>query len=192
MSAKALELFEKSGAILKGHFLLTSGLHSPVYWEKFRVLQFPEFTEQLCGMIANHFRGQGVEMVAGPTTGGVILAHEVARQMGVQSIFAEKEGEERIFRRGFSVEPDARVLVVDDVLTTGGSVHEVISAVKKMGGRVIGVGVLVDRSEHTLDFGVPLFSCHRAETITYKPDECPLCAAQVPLTQPGSSQKTTK
>ena len=192
MSAKALELFEKSGAILKGHFLLTSGLHSPVYWEKFRVLQFPEFTEQLCGMIANHFRGQGVEMVAGPTTGGVILAHEVARQMGVQSIFAEKEGEERIFRRGFSVEPDARVLVVDDVLTTGGSVHEVISAVKKMGGRVIGVGVLVDRSEHTLDFDVPLFSCHRAETITYKPDECPLCAAQVPLTKPGSSQKTTK
>ena len=188
----AEEIFEKSGAILKGHFLLASGLHSPVYWEKFRVLQFPRFTEQLCGMIASHFRGQGVQIVAGPTTGGVILAHEVARQLGIQSIFAEKEGDERTFRRGFSIDPGATVLVVDDVLTTGGSVYEVIAAVEKIGGRVIGVGVLVDRSQQKIDFGVPLFRCHRAETITYQPEECPLCAEKIPLVKPGTSQPSSK
>ena len=188
----AEEIFEKSGAILKGHFLLASGLHSPVYWEKFRVLQFPRFTEQLCGMIASHFRGQGVQIVAGPTTGGVILAHEIARQIGIQSIFAEKEGDERTFRRGFSIDPGATVLVVDDVLTTGGSVYEVIAAVEKIGGRVIGVGVLVDRSQQKIDFGVPLFSCHRAETITYRPEECPLCTEKIPLVKPGTSLPASK
>lgn len=188
----AEEIFEKSGAILKGHFLLASGLHSPVYWEKFRVLQFPKFTEQLCGMIASRFREHGVQIVAGPTTGGVILAHEVARQLGIQSIFAEKEGDERTFRRGFSIDPGATVLVVDDVLTTGGSVYEVIAAVKKIGGKVIGVGVLVDRSQQKIDFGVPLFSCHRAETITYQPEECPLCTEKILLVKPGTSQSSSK
>ncbi len=184
----AEQIFEKSGAILKGHFLLTSGLHSPIYWEKFRVLQFPSYTEQLCHLIATHFQKQGVQVVAGPTTGGVILAHETARQLGVQSIFAEKEGSsERIFRRGFSINPGSRVLVVDDILTTGGSVREVITAVNKLGGKVIGIGVLVDRSDHKIDFDVPFFSCHRSETITYTPQECPLCAAQIPLVKPGSS-----
>ena len=183
------EIFEKSGAILRGHFLLTSGLHSPVYWEKFRVLQFPNYTEQLCHLIATHFQKQGVQVVAGPTIGGVILAHEVARQLGVQSIFAEKEGSsERIFRRGFSINPGTRVLVVDDILTTGGSIREVMTAVNKIGSKVIGIGVLVDRSAGKIDFGVPLFSCHRSETITYTPQDCPLCAAQVPLAKPGSSQ----
>ena len=189
MASKAEELFEKSGAILRGHFLLTSGLHSPVYWEKFRVLQFPAYTEQLCGMIAERFRNDGIQVVAGPTTGGVILAHEVARQLGVQSIFAEKEGEERVFRRGFSIEPGARVLVVDDVLTTGGSVLEVLTAVRKISGVVAGVGVLVDRSQSEFDFGFPLFSCHRAETVTYSPGDCPLCSQKLPLVKPGSSQK---
>ena len=98
----AKEIFEQAGAKLNGHFLLTSGLHSPVYWEKFRVLQFPNYTEQLCRMIADHFRSQNVQVVAGPTTGGIILAFEVARQLGVRGIFAEKEGEERSFRRASS------------------------------------------------------------------------------------------
>ncbi|MFC1941642.1 orotate phosphoribosyltransferase [Chloroflexota bacterium] len=189
MTDSAEEIFEKSGAVLKGHFLLTSGLHSPVYWEKFQVLQFPNCTEQLCGMIADYFRGRGIQAVAGPTTGGIILAHEVARQLGVRSIFAEKESSgERTFRRGFSIDPQEKVLVVDDILTTGGSVYEVISAVTKRGGNVVGVGVLVDRSSQKIEFGVPLFSCHRSETTTYKPEDCPLCAAGVPLVKPGSSQ----
>ncbi|MFQ6121781.1 MAG: orotate phosphoribosyltransferase [Dehalococcoidales bacterium] len=183
------QIFQKSGALLKGHFLLTSGLHSPIYWEKFRVLQFPNYTEQLCGMIANHFKEQRIQVVAGPTTGGIILAYEVARQLGVRSLFAEKEGEERVFRRGFSIDPGERILIVDDILTTGGSIRETMAAVTKLGGKVIGVGVLVDRSEQKLEFGVPLFSCHRALTPTYTPQDCPLCAAKIPLTKPGSSQQ---
>jgi len=183
------EIFEKSGAVLRGHFLLASGLHSPVYWEKFQVLQFPSYTEQLCGMIADHFRGQGIRVVAGPTTGGVILAHEVARQLGVRSIFAEKESAGgRAFRRGFQIDPGEQVLVVDDILTTGGSIREVMAAVDRRGGRVSGIGVLVDRYPQKVDFGVPLFSCHRSETITYAPEACPLCADGIPLVKPGSSQ----
>ena len=127
-------------------------------------------------------------MVAGPTTGGIILAFEVAKQLGVRGIFAEKVGNnERAFRRGFDIDPGERVLIVDDILTTGSSVREVIEAVTKKGGKIIGISVLVDRSEEGIDFGVPLFSCHRAATITYTPQDCPLCATQVPLVKPGSS-----
>ena len=184
----AEEIFEKSGAILKGHFLLASGLHSPVYWEKCQVLQFPNYTEQLCRMISAHFSKQGIQVVAGPTTGGIILAFEVARQLAVRGIFAEKGGAAgRAFRRGFSIDSGKRVLIVDDILTTGNSIREVTDAVTKQGGVVVGVGVLVDRSEQKVDFRVPLFSCHRARIVTYTPENCPLCAAQTPLVKPGSS-----
>lgn len=183
------QMFEKSGAVLKGHFLLTSGLHSPVYWEKVRVIQFPEYTEKLCAMIADHYREAGATVVAGPTTPGIILAYETARQLGVRGIFAEKdEAGGRIFRRGFHIDPGEKVLVVDDVMTTGGSVREVIAAVKKLEGNVIGVGVLVLRYAQEPDFGVPFYSCHRTEVVTYLPDKCPLCAAGIPLVKPGSSK----
>jgi orotate phosphoribosyltransferase len=164
-----------------------------VYWEKFRVLQFPNYTEQLCRIISAHFAGQGIEVVAGPTTGGIILAHEVARQLGVRGIFAEREGDnQRAFKRGFGVSPDEKVLVVDDVLTTGKSVREVLSLVNEQGGKVTGIGVLVDRSDQEYDFGHPLFSCLRSVTPTYKPQECPLCVDEVPLVKPGSSQAQDK
>ncbi len=183
------EIFQKSGAILKGHFLLTSGLHSPIYWEKFQVLQSPSYTEQLCRIIATHFHKQNIQVVAGPTTGGIILAFEVARQLGVRGIFAEREGAtERTFRRGFSISPGERVLIVDDILTTGSSIHQVMAVVTKQGGIVIGIGVLVDRSEPEVEFSVPLFSCLRSITPTYTPQDCPLCAAHIPLVKPGSSQ----
>ena len=190
MTDSVEEMFEKSGAVLKGHFLLTSGLHSPVYWEKFQVLQFPEYTEQLCRIIADHFREQDIQVVAGPTTGGIILAYEVARQLGVRGIFAEKESNgERAFRRGFYIEPGERVLIVDDIFTKGGSIREVIEAVKKLKGDIIGIGVMVDRSPQKVEFGIPFFSCLRAEAITYQPDECPLCADGIPLVKPGSSRQ---
>lgn len=185
MSDEVIKIFKDAGAILEGHFLLTSGLHSPVYWEKFRVLQYPHHTERLCRLISEHFRKDAIQVVAGPTTGGSILAFEVARQLGVKSIFAEKEGDTRIFRRGFTINPGERVLVVDDILTTGGSIAEVIEAVRRLNGNVVGIGVLVDRSEQQKDFGVPLFSCLRAATVTYKPDACPLCASGVPLVRLG-------
>jgi len=180
-----LKLFKMSGAIKEGHFLLTSGLHSPVYWEKFRILQHPEYTEKLCRLIVQHFKDKKVELVAGPTTGGIILAFETARQLGVRCIFAEKMGETRAFRRDFDIAPEEKTLIVDDILTTGGSIKETINAANKLGGVVIGVGVLVDRSSEKIDLGVPLFSCIRAPTIVYPPGECPLCAANIPLVKPG-------
>ena len=183
------EIFRKSGAILKGHFLLASGLHSPIYWEKFRVLQFPNYTQQLCHLIASHFNQQKIQVVAGPTTGGIILAFEVARQLGVRGIFAEKKGDARAFKRGFSINPGERVLIVDDILTTGKSIREVMAAVAEQGGIVVGIGVLVDRSEQELDFGVPLFSCLRSVTPAYAPQDCPLCADGIPLVKPGGSQE---
>jgi orotate phosphoribosyltransferase len=189
MTESVGKIFEKTGAVLKGHFLLSSGLHSPVYWEKFQVLQYPEYTEKLCRMIAGHFKKSRVQVVVGPTTGGVILAYEVGRQLGVRGIFAEKgESGGREFRRGFRIAPGERVLIVDDVMTAGGSLRDTVDAVRKMGGDIAGIGILVDRSPEKLDFGVPLFSCHRAEVIAYQPQQCPLCAAGVPLVKPGSSQ----
>jgi orotate phosphoribosyltransferase len=185
MSNEIIQIFKDAEAILEGHFLLTSGLHSPVYWEKFHVLQYPHYTLKLCRLIAKHFKKDKVQVVAGPTTGGIILAFEVARQLGVKGIFAEKEGAERVFRRGFTINPGERVLVVDDILTTGNSITEVIEAVKKLGGNIIGVGVLVDRAEQKKDFGVPLFSCLRFATVTYTPDKCPLCADGIPLVKLG-------
>ncbi|MGD9116105.1 MAG: orotate phosphoribosyltransferase [Dehalococcoidia bacterium] len=186
MTESTEEIFEKAGAILKGHFLLTSGLHSPVYWEKFKVLQSPPYTEQVCRLIADHFKDRNVEVVAAPTTGGIILAFETARQLGVRGIFAEKTGEkERAFKRGFDIKPGERVLIVDDIFTTGGSLRQTIAAVKKLGGNIIGIGVMVDRSTEKTDFGVPLFSCLRAEAVTYSPEECPLCKKGIPLVKPG-------
>jgi orotate phosphoribosyltransferase len=185
-------MFEQAGALLKGHFLLTSGLHSPVYWEKVRVIQYPEYTARLCGMIADHFRQYRVEVVAGPTTPGIILAYETARQLGVRGIFAEKDDAGgRVFRRGFEVTHGEGVLIVDDIMTTGGSVRDVIEAVRKLGGEVVGVGVIVLRAAQEPDFGVPFFACHRTEVVTYRPEACPLCTAGVPLVKPGSSQPKT-
>ena len=186
LSDKVLEIFKTAGAIKEGHFLLASGLHSPVYWEKFRILQHPHLTEKLCRLIAQHFKGQKIDVVAGPTTGGIILAFETARQLGVRSIFAEKEGDVRVFRRDFEIAPGEYVLIVDDILTTGSSLKETISAVNKLKGIITGIGVLVDRSEKNLDFDQPLFSCLRVSTTVYSPQECPLCVAHIPLVKPGA------
>jgi orotate phosphoribosyltransferase len=186
LSDKVLEIFKTAGAIKEGHFLLASGLHSPVYWEKFRILQHPHLTEKLCRIITHHFKGQKIDVVAGPTTGGIILAFETARQLGVRSVFAEKEGEVRVFRRDFEITRGEHVLVVDDILTTGSSLRETISAVGKLGGIVIGIGVLVDRSEKNLVFTLPFFSCLHAPTTAYSSQECPLCAAHIPLVKPGA------
>lgn len=191
MTVNVEEIFEKAGALLKGHFLLASGLHSPEYWEKAKVLQYPEFTEILCRMIADRYRNEEIEVVAAPTTPGIIIAYEVARQLGVRGIFAEKaDTGGRVFRRGFTIEPGERVLVVDDIFTTGGSIREVLNAVKELGGDIIGTGVLVDRSPEKVDLGVPFFSCHKVDVTAYRPDDCPLCKEGVPLVAPGSSQKT--
>ena len=179
------EMLTRAKVVMDGHFLLTSGLHSPRYLEKFRLLQHPEYTEYMCRMVADHFRGTGVEVVAGPALGGVILAYEVARLLGVRAVYAEKVGDGRGFRRGLSIEAGEKTLIVDDILTTGGSVVDVIDAVRAEGGEVLGVGVLIDRSGGGVDVGAPLYCCYTVEVPTYRPEECPACLGGEALARPG-------
>lgn len=181
-------LLESSGAVLHGHFVLSSGRHSDVYFEKFRVLERPDVLSALCKEIAENFAQSKIDVVAGPTTGGIIIAFEVARQMGLPSLYVETENGVKTLRRGASVAAGARVLVVDDVLTTGLSVRETTEAVQRAGGEVVGIGVLVDRSTEDLDFQVPVFASYKVAATTYAADALPDWLAAVPVTKPGTRQ----
>ncbi len=201
------ELFRSSGALREGHFQLKSGRHGDAYVEKFAVLSDPAATSELCGFWAGAFGrdddgGARVDLVAGPTTGGIILAFETGRQLGVRAIFAEEVRDadgstRREFRRGFRIEPGERVLLVDDILTTGGSLLAMLPAVEAMGGEIVECVVLVDRSgggtntltSPTTGRVYPLRSLWRLELPTYEPGpaSCPQCAADAPLHAPGSS-----
>lgn len=174
---------QERDALLRGHFQLASGRHGDTYIEKFKILQWPDLTEGLCVDIANRFRGE-TNLVAGPTTGGVILSYETARQLGLRGVIAERkdDGPGREFKRGFEVGPGDRVLVVDDILTTGGSIREVLDAVRERGAEVAGVAVMVDRSGGKTDFGVPFHACLTLSIASWLPAECPKCAEGVPLT----------
>ena len=182
-------VFRESGALREGHFILASGRHASLYLEKFQVLQHPSETERLCSAIAMRAGALGVETVAGPTTGGIILAHEVARQLGARAIYAERrEGASgREFRRGFALAPGERVLVVDDIMTTGGSLQETIDAVRAAGGTVAGAAVLVDRSGGAARLDVPVKALWRLDIPSYSATECPLCAKGVPAVHPGTT-----
>jgi orotate phosphoribosyltransferase len=171
------EIFKKSGALLEGHFLLTSGRHSNRYMQCAQVLKYPEYTEKLCKVIADAYKDSSVELVVGPAMGGILVAYEVAKQLGVPSIFAERENGKMTLRRNFSIEKGQKVLVVEDVVTTGGSVMEVIDIVKAAGGEVVGAGVLVDRSNGNVDLGVKLVPVLSMEVVSYDAEECPMCKA---------------
>ena len=174
---------ETTGAFLEGHFRLSSGRHSDRYLEKFNLLQWPQQTELVCRKIAESMRDRHPATVAGPTTGGVIIAYEVARQLGLRGIIAERdESGGRSFQRDFRLEPGECVLVVDDVLTTGGSVRETIEAVRRAGGEPVGVAVMVDRAGGTVDFGLPFFAATEVEMESYDSADCPLCRAVAELT----------
>lgn len=184
--AEVKQLFVETGAILEGHFLLTSGLHSPLYVEKFQVLQYPQHTAALCKALAERFAQERVELVIGPVTGGILLAHEVGKNLGTRAIFTERENGRMTLRRGFIIEPGQRVLVVEDIITTGGSVEEVLAVVREHGGIPVGVGILVDRSGGKVDFGIPHQSLLHLTVDTYEADVCPLCAKGEPITKRGS------
>ena len=189
VESDVLENLRTSGALKEGHFLLSSGRHSDRYVEKFDLLRLPAATSRACEGFADAFRRSNVDVVAGPTTGGIILAFEVARQLGVAAAYAERSGEGagREFRRGTTFDPGSRVLVVDDILTTGGSVRETLDALKKQPVEVVGVGILVDRSGGAVDFGVPLHALAKMQIATWEPQACPLCAQGIPLVKPGTT-----
>ena len=152
-----LELFTKTDVLKTGHFLLTSGLHSDKYLQCAQLLQYPEATEKAIAELANNFKDKGIETVVGPAMGGIIISYEMARQLGAKAIFTEREDGKMALRRGFAIKPGEKILVVEDVVTTGGSVKEVISLVKELGGEVVAVAALVDRSGGKVDFGVSAY-----------------------------------
>ena len=183
-------LLVETGAIMNGHFKLTSGLHSPHYVEKFNVLQHPALTEKLCRAMAEHFTDAKIETVVGPVTGGIILAHETGKALGTRAIFTERVEGKMTFRRGFSLHEGERVLIVEDVVTTGGSIREVIDVVKSYGAIPVAVAMLVDRSGGKATFDdVPNFALLHMDVETYTPEDCPLCKQNVPLTKRGSTGK---
>jgi orotate phosphoribosyltransferase len=182
-------LLVETGAILEGHFLLTSGLHSPMYVEKFQVLQWPQHTAKLCAALADRFKYDQVDVVVGPVTGGILLAHEVGKNLGTRAIFTERENGRMTLRRGFVIKPGERVLVVEDIVTTGGSVHEVLAVVKEHGGVLAGVGLLVDRSGGEAHFPARTEALLQLTVPAYQPDACCLCAEGVPLTKRGRTGK---
>ena len=185
IDAELQQVLEETGAVLKGHFLLSSGRHSDVYVEKFRAIERPEVLSRLCAKIAEAFRGE-IDVVAGPTTGGIIIAFEVARQLGCQALYVESENGFKKLRRGGSVAAGARVLVVDDVLTMGTSVMEVVHLLRDYEVDLRGVAVLIDRSESPLDFGARFYAAHRVEATSYPADAVPDWLAAIPITKPGT------
>lgn len=185
-----LSIFRDSEALLEGHFLLTSGLHSDRYFQCARVLQFPHYTELLCGEIAQQFRPAGIDVVVAPALGGIVVGQEVGRQLRARTLFAERKEGVMELRRGFRISPGENVLVCEDVVTTGGSVSEVIGLVRKAGGKIAGVAYIVDRSggkvRFPVDHGGAQFSLAAMDVVAYAPEKCPLCAKGIPVVKPGS------
>ncbi|MDR2181028.1 MAG: orotate phosphoribosyltransferase [Synergistaceae bacterium] len=193
---QAIELFQRTGVMQEGHFKLTSGQHSNRYMQCAKLFQYPKESMKVCEEIAEFFRDKDVDLVAGPAIGGIVMAYEVARILcargaEVRSIFAERENGVMTLRRGFQVEAGQRALVVEDVVTTGGSVKEVIEILRAQGAEIVGVGSVVDRSQGTVDFPVggskiPFYACAALKVESWDPDACPLCRQGLPIVKPGS------
>lgn len=185
-----LTIFRETGVMLEGHFQLTSGRHSDKYMQCARLFQYPGIAERFAKELAGKF--ENVDLVAGPALGGIIIAYEVSRHLNVQNVFAERENGQMTLRRGFELPRGARVLVVEDVVTTGGSVKEVMSLVRSLGGEIAGVGSVVDRSDGKVDFGVPFNAVLSMKVVSWEADECPLCREGWPLVKPGSRNMNVK
>ena len=181
-----LNLYRRSGALLEGHFRLTSGLHSPGYLQCALVLQHPQHAEALGRAIADRVRDLRATVVLSPALGGVVIGQEVGRALGVRAIFAERQDGALALRRGFTLDPLDRILVVEDVMTTGGSTRETMLVAKAAGGQVVGTASIVDRSGGTISFDVPFAALLAIALPTYEPEKCPLCAQGLPVVKPGS------
>jgi orotate phosphoribosyltransferase len=186
MSADWLERFRRRGAVQDGHFLLTSGLHSPVYVQCALILQHPEDAAALGAALADLVRGAHPQVVVGPALGAILVAHEVARALGVRAIFAERSDGRLMFRRGLAISPGERVLIVEDVVTTGVTTREVADLVEEAGGIIAAAGALIDRSGDRWTLRVPLQALLRLDLPTYAPEDCPMCRRGTPVVKPGS------
>ncbi len=183
---RVVEILKDAEVLLEGHFILTSGKHSNQYMQCAKILQYPWYAKELSEIILKQFENTQIDVVVAPATGGIIIGYEMARQLNAKNYFTERENGEMVLRRGFKIKKGAKVLVAEDVITTGGSVQEVIDVVKEQGGEVVGVGVLVDRSMGKADFGVKLVSAYKANVVAYEKDECPLCKEGSEAIKPGS------
>ncbi len=179
-------IYEEHGGLLRGHFTLSSGLHSPEYWQSARVLSRPDVAARLGSALAERCRDLGATLVVGPALGGLIIAHEVARALDRPMIFTERQDGAMALRRGFRVGAHDRIVVVEDVITTGGSVQEVIALLRSLGAQVVGVGCIVDRSSGVAQFDVPLHPLVQIPKVAYDSVDCPLCREGTPAVKPGS------
>lgn len=186
---EVLKIFKDNNALLSGHFKLSSGLHSGQYLQCALPLQRSEVAKKLCAGLAKKFAGEKITVVIGPALGGVIVSYETARLLGVRSLFAERgQANEMSLRRGFSLNKNDRVLLVEDVITTGGSVGELVDIVKNSGARLVGIGALIDRSGGKINFKAPFKALAKIDIKTYKEEDCPLCKKGVPVVRPGSKR----
>ena len=181
-----LQIFRETDALLDGHFLLTSGLHSPHYFQCAKVLQYPKYLHLFAGEIVKHFEEREIELVISPAIGGIVVGTEVGRMLEARTIFAERENGVMSLRRGFGIKKGERVLVVEDVVTTGGSVKEIIQLGEKAEAALAGVGYIVDRSNGKTTFDARTFSILQMDVVTYTPESCPLCKEGTPAVKPGS------
>lgn len=188
-SRDIISIFKKTGAFLEGHFLLSSGLHSNKYVQCALVLQYPGYAALLARKLAEQFKGAKADVVVSPAIGGIVLGQEVGRAIGKRAVFAEREEGKLALRRGFDLKEGEKVLVVEDVLTTGGSVREIIKVVKKKKAKLVGVGCIVNRSTRNINFKAPLKFLVRLEIETFDSRECSLCKQGIPVVKPGSRKQ---
>lgn len=187
------EILKEAGVLQTGHFLLTSGKHSDKYMQCAKIFRYTKYSEELCRELAQLFADEKIDVVIGPAMGAVQMAYEVSRSIGCENFFTERVDGKMVLRRGFEVTPGMRCLLVEDVVTTGGSVAEVAELVKSYGGTVVGIGSIVDRSNGKVDFGVPFKAVYPVEVIAWEANECPLCKdAELPLVKPGSRKVAEK
>lgn len=187
-SQEIVHILETTGALQDGHFELTSGLHSPTYFQCALMLQYPAHLERTCRDIVEFYseESDSIDVVVAPAVGGIVVAQEVGRQLGARCMFAERVGEKMALRRGFHISPKENVLILEDVVTTGETVQELVKLTEAAGGFVVGIGCIVDRSGGSISLDVPLYAVHTTKVITYPPDNCPLCRQKVPMSKPGS------
>ena len=187
-----IEEFQNAGALLDGHFVLSSGLHSPSYLQCALALQFPADAARYGRMIADRLNGTEIDTVASPAIGGLVIGYAVAAALNVRFIWTERQAGEMTLRRGFTLRPGERILVVEDVITTGGSTRECIAALEANGGTVVAAASVIDRSNGTADVGVPRISLVSLDVPTYEPDVCPMCAQGIEAIKPGSRTSVSK